>query len=272
MTRSKDRRVSGRDHFAQIYESDLELEAKWQSYGAIEKVDSIERLLRSTGTHPSTLVELGCGTGAVILECQRRGLADELIAVDYSEVAINHLRQRAPGIRCIVDDITGSAFSVKRGDVVVLSHVLEHLEEPVEFLRALLQNMDFDYLIAEVPLEDLWAARIKNLARDRTRNAAGHVQFFTPSSFLALLRAAGLTVVESRRYVPILTPESVAFVARKDGMSRTRELLKLATGHYLPRALRPLWERLYYAHYTVLCRPPSRKARAHSSRLINIHS
>jgi trans-aconitate methyltransferase len=269
--RFKDDAVSGRDHFAEIYRDNLEAEARWQQYGAIGKVDSIEALLRIVDLRPRTLVELGAGAGAVILECQRRGLGTELSAIDFSEEAIGYLQNRANGITCTIADITDEAFPRQQADVVVLSHVLEHLERPIPFLKSIIEKIDFEYLVAEVPLEDLWGSRLKNLFRDRTKNAAGHVQFFTPSTFTQMLEAAGLEIVHARRYVPILTTESISFVAKKDRMTRSRALMKAATGRYLPLLLRPIWARLYYAHYTVLCRP-STKARAHSSKLINIQS
>ena len=55
---------------------------------------------------------------------------------------------------------------------------------------ALVARAPFTWLIAEVPLEDLLAARMKNLVRDRTKTRAWHVQFFTGQSFLRLLTSA----------------------------------------------------------------------------------
>jgi hypothetical protein len=136
----------------------------------------------------------------------------------------------------------------------VLSHVLEHLEEPLALLRSLIANVRFRYLVAEVPLEDLWAARLKGLVRDRARNAAGHVQFYTRRSFRELLTQAGLALEADRRYVPILPPEAINLVAARCRHSRPRRLLTFATQRWLPRAFGGLWERLYYSHYTVLAR------------------
>ena len=118
----------GKEIFLDKYRNDLEDEARWLEFGAAFKAASIEKLLRSRGICPETLLELGSGTGAVIRECQRRNLAKEYIAVDASEDAISWARGRSPGIQCIVADITAPGFrQPQRVDVVVLSHVLEHL-------------------------------------------------------------------------------------------------------------------------------------------------
>lgn len=251
---SKTPEISGRDYYRSLYQSDLEFEAQWLSYGAAQKTDSIEMLLRRNQIQPKGILELGCGTGAVILECQRRRLAEQFSAVDYSEDAISYLRSHSSGIECRVADITDSAGVLDQHvDVVVLSHVLEHLEHPFQFLKSVTDRIAFRYLICEVPLEDLCASRIKNLFRDRTRSVAGHVQFFTGASFGKLLQSAGLTLKDKRRYVSVVRPEVMEFVARKEGRSPAGTLLKKALWWYFPRAFGPLWSRLYMANLAVLC-------------------
>jgi 2-polyprenyl-3-methyl-5-hydroxy-6-metoxy-1,4-benzoquinol methylase len=257
VARMKTTTVSGRDYFEEIYKIDLEVEAQWLRYGAVEKVNSIEILLNRHTIKPITLLELGCGTGAVITECQRRGLGDEFTAVDYSKEAIEYMKSHSQGIHCVEADITGPNFKLdKCFDVVVLSHVLEHLEEPLKFLQSLMKKVRFCYLVVEVPLDDLLVSRIKNIFRDRTRNVSGHVHFFTEITFQQLLSSASLEIKDNRRYLPIFSPEIIDIVCRKDGLSRIRTMIRKITNCYLNRFFAPMWARVYYAHYAVLCVPP----------------
>jgi ubiquinone/menaquinone biosynthesis C-methylase UbiE len=69
--------VSGRDFYAAHYQQHMERQAKWLEYGAIEKANSISELIQRNNIRPHSLLELGCGTGAVIVECERRSLAAE---------------------------------------------------------------------------------------------------------------------------------------------------------------------------------------------------
>ena len=103
----------------------------------------------------ASILELGCGTGAVIGELQRRALAQQYYGVDYSEEAIAYLKAAFPSIQCAVADVmeTPNPFDKDSFDVVVLSHTLEHLEEPSPFLQSI-HSIPFEYLVAEVPLED----------------------------------------------------------------------------------------------------------------------
>lgn len=248
----KDLTISGRDYFQLLYHEQVDAEAEWLRRGAIEKVNSIERLLKARGIRPATLLELGCGTGAVILECQKRGLAQRYIAADYSDEAIQYLKRQSTDIETICEDITVPGAFRGPVDVVILSHVLEHLEAPAPFLQSL-RRIEFSYLIAEVPLEDLFAGKLKSWLWDRTRNTSGHVQFFTAPSFTRLLTSNNLRVLGTRTYVPILDRDTIKFVCRKNAAGEPQRMRMMITNHYLPRVLEPLWTRFYYAHHAVLC-------------------
>jgi hypothetical protein len=52
--------------------------------GAIEKANSVERLILPRIAHPGRVIELGAGTGAIITEWERRNFADVYVTVDYS--------------------------------------------------------------------------------------------------------------------------------------------------------------------------------------------
>jgi len=246
--------TSGKARYRRLYQTELEQEAEWLRRGAVEKVNSIEGLLRRNGIQPTRLLELGCGVGAVIVECQRRNLAASYAGVDYAPEAIDYLRGHSDGIEATQADLTDPSFHLSDpADVVILSHVLEHLESPATLLRTLKDDLQSSYLVIEVPLEDLMASRAKSLVKNRSASKAGHVQFFTARTFELLVRCSGFRVIDRRTYVPVLDAETVRFVAAKDGLPEHGYLLKLLTSRHLPTLLRPLWKRLYYAHHAVLC-------------------
>jgi 2-polyprenyl-3-methyl-5-hydroxy-6-metoxy-1,4-benzoquinol methylase len=178
---------TGRDQYSAIYSAQLDAEAKWLAIGAVEKANSIERLVSPRISHPKRIVELGAGTGAIIAELQRRNFADAYVAVDYSTDATEYMRRNLTNVEVlqadIVEEPVGGTF-----DVVVISHVLEHLESPDTFLAALVRNLDFRFAVIECPLEKLAASQLKNLFRDRYQNLAGHVQFFNRRSLSAVVR------------------------------------------------------------------------------------
>lgn len=204
---------SGRDHYESTYFDALERQAEWLNRSAGQKVDSIEQLLRRNRIMPGSILELGCGTGAVIGQLQERGLAKQYYGIDYSAKAIAYMKTEFPNIQSAVSDVmeTANAFDEDSFDVVVCSHIIEHLEDPMSFLQAIGQQIHFDYLVAEVPLEDLFFGRVKALLKDRSKNPAGHVQFFSRHSFLELVSANAYTVVDERVYAPCFNKETLKF-------------------------------------------------------------
>ena len=249
---------AAKDRYNLAYQTQLDLQAEWLRRGATDKVDSIQYPLENSKIVPDTVLELGAGTGGVVQERERRGIGRNFLAVDYAEEAISYLQSHATGIETRVFDITAPDFSLEgHFDLMILSHVLEHLEQPQPFLQAALKRIDYSHLVIEVPLENLLGLRLKAIGKDRTVNRANHVQFFTLDSFASLVRSCGLRITDQRVYVPVVDRDMVRFVCAKNGESGPGLVIKLLTQHYLPRVLTPMWKRWYYAHCAVLCESQS---------------
>jgi SAM-dependent methyltransferase len=249
---------SPHDFYSRLYASELEQEAAWLDLTAPVKVRSVRNLLTRHHLRPATVLELGCGVGAVIRECRRSGIGTSHTAIDYSPDAILFLQARAPEIRSIIADITSPEFSINGAtfDLVLIPHVLEHLDDPAGFLSLTIEHIPFRNLIVEVPLEDLPAARIKNRFRDRRKNTAGHVQFFTGATFLNLLSSSGLEIIDTMTYAPVLSPAAMDLAGKRNGWRRPAWILRSITQRYAPMLTAAIFKRLYHAHCAALCRKP----------------
>ena len=222
------------------------------------KVDAIERLLSRNGITPNVLAELGCGVGAVIEECRRRMLAKLYVAVDASAEAIAALLALGSGVDARVADIVEEGFRVPGGaDLAVLSHVLEHLEEPQNCLRNVLRSPEVRYAVLEVPLEGLPLGRLKVVLQGPRRDtSAGHVQRYSRTSFEHLVTRAGFEFIDRLAYAPVVSLEMLDVLAARHGWTGWRKWTKCMTRNYLPRTVPgSLWTRYYHAHYAVLVRP-----------------
>ena len=101
-------------------------------------------------------------------------------------------------------------------DLAILSHVLEHVPEPMSLLREAARVAPA--VLVEVPLEDNRSAR-----RDEKRAEAariGHIQFFDRAAVHALIRVAGLTRRRRALRPPPLRPPRV--LRRDRGERATR--------------------------------------------------
>jgi SAM-dependent methyltransferase len=136
-------------------------------------------------------------------------------------------------------------------DVAVLSHVIEHLDQPVLALREASRVARF--VVVEVPTEMVLSnfVRTKVLHRPYPSIAgAGHVQFWSPSSIVTFLqREAGLEIINRRRD---LLDEDIDS-AHEKGVS-PRAALKQALRNVLPDSI---YSRLLTTHAAFLCTRPN---------------
>lgn len=249
----KNKHTNGKEHFDILYNKELEQEVQWLTLGASEKVNSIELLLGKIGLKPNSILELGCGTGAVIKECQKRNLASNYFGIDNSKKAIEYLKANSTNINLEIADITKiNPHATKTFDVIVLSHVIEHIEQDYAFLNTL-TNFNFKYLVIEVPLEDLFFSKIKSFFLNRKNNAAGHVNFYNVDKFEKLIKSSNLLITQRRKYVPILNQTTIDFLVSRHNMNKLQIFIKKMTQHYLPFIFKKLWMEFYYSHYAVLC-------------------
>jgi hypothetical protein len=90
------------------------------------------------------------------------------------------------------------------------------------------------------------------LKKDRKRNLAGHVQFFTRERFCQLLSANGWNVVGERLYVPC-NKDNVKFMCNMNEFSYLYTQANLLMGYHLPKLFGDrLWSCMVYAHYAVI--------------------
>lgn len=105
------------------------------------------------------VLDIGCGNGAFTQTAAKK--AREVIAIDTNPERIEEAKtlHNAPNIRYLCMDCTKE---LPNGvfDVVILSHVLEHLENPCELLKILVTNTE--RLIIKVPrIDRTWEKMVR---------------------------------------------------------------------------------------------------------------
>jgi len=135
-----------------------------------------------------TLLDVGCATGTYMEAAQKRGWT--VTGVETADFARQHAAARTASL------VTASCDELPAGqryDLVTLHHVLEHLHEPVAFLRDTLAPRVGGRLLIEVPNFDSLASRVYG-SRWRDLRLEQHVSHFTGPTLAGVLAAAGFRV------------------------------------------------------------------------------
>ncbi len=142
------------------------------------------------------VLDIGCGNGALAADIARERKA-LVTGIDQSGASIRAARAAhgAAGITFVQGDarrLPAGAF-----DVVILSNVLEHLDDRVAFLRDTVARTGAPRVLVRVPLfERDWRVPLKQELGVDYRLDPTHRIEYTQEEFDAELAAAGFTVDE----------------------------------------------------------------------------
>lgn len=132
-----------------------------------------------------SVLDYGGGDGRILLPFV--DTKHDCYLVDYGSHQI-------PGIRKIADDLT-SMPTDRLYDIVICSHILEHMSDPVAFLKGLKKHLHDDGVIyAEVPMELRCGFPIET-------DPVTHCNFFAPASLHNLFDKAGYRVVSFQKKI-----------------------------------------------------------------------
>ena len=221
---------------------------RWRALGARSKAAHVRALCAETKLRPRSLVEIGCGDGALLAAL--RGLAPVFDGFELSAPAAALARRALPDARR-VEVFDGSEVPAEDGsyDLAILSHVLEHVPVPGPLLAEAARVAH--EVVVEVPLEDNRSARRPEKRAEAA--AIGHLHFFSRAEVHGLVDEAGL-IREAELSDPLPYAHHAFFA---DGAAaRAAALGKWGVRAGLHRVAPRTAETLFTVHYAVLARRP----------------
>lgn len=225
-----------------------ELYERWRALSARGKVDHALTLLAAPDASGLALLEVGCGDGALLAELRARRPAWRLAGVEIAAAPAGLAAARNPGADVRVYDGATLPHGDGSFDVGLLSHVLEHVPDPVAVLAETARVCR--RVVLEVPLEDNLSGRRRS--RAALASAAGHLDPLSRAEVGRIIDAAGLRRL--RELTDALPREVHRFFARTPAQelrADVRWLARAGLHRVAPRAA----GRLVTLHYAVLCGP-----------------
>ncbi|WP_164731834.1 methyltransferase domain-containing protein [Rheinheimera mangrovi] len=153
-------------------------------------------------------IEIGGGPGELAEMLRSECTHEKALVVDFVD------RVAFENLNFVYSDLNNSDESLIRSldkykinnkkNVFLLSHVLEHIFNPIDILREL-KKFDQSYFFIEVP--DFGSYHDSSVLR-YSINCPDHIHYFNSNSFISLIQDAGLNIIaferQSTPYVPAL--------------------------------------------------------------------
>jgi SAM-dependent methyltransferase len=184
----------------------------WHEADAPHKAAVLLEVLRALGWTPRTVVDVGCGTGAVLA----RFVGEVREGWDPSPEAIRRAaRHESEGVRFVCGDFLAES---RRVDLVLCVDVLEHVPDDLAFLVALRERADRFLFRIPLDLSALDLVRPRRLLEARRNLLHRHV--YSRELALDLLERAGYRA-EHVRYDRVPPPLDTLRRRSVDALRRT---------------------------------------------------
>jgi SAM-dependent methyltransferase len=227
--------------YSQPYDAVME---RWRLLGAIDKADHIKEMCLSIADNIKTVLEVGCGTGAVIEQLAEHSIGSELTGIEIGDERSKKIIQGKYADKIAIRGYDGKKIPYEDAtfDFVYATHVLEHVTNERGFLHEL-RRVAKSYIYIEVPCE----LHVRTSYNDlQTSLAIGHINSYTPESFVLTLETSGLRVKD-------LVVYDHSFAIHRFHTSAWKAVLKTILRRSLLLISDRLASRIFTYHVGALC-------------------
>jgi len=203
----------------------------------INDYKEIDREIVSRIGRRASILEIGANIGILLNYFKRKGYS--VCGIEPNVWCANFARKKF-GLNVYASDLIAAKFNRESFDVVVMLHVIEHLQNPNVELEEIYRVLkDGGYLVVETPSFDSLSFKLLR-HRERSIRCRGHLFFFTPSTLKLLLEKNGFQV------------KKLEYVGRTLSLERLLHNLGIVSGSARLKArVDHIAEKLGFAKYKV---------------------
>lgn len=203
----------------------------WRMLGAKYKAQNVLDVCK--GINPKKVLEVGAGDGSILHFLNEWNFAEELYALEIAQSGVDKINERNLSHLKEVQTFDGYQIPYPDDsfDLIILAHVLEHVEHERVLLRELKRVAK--YIVIEVPKDYRFGVdkRMKHFLD------YGHINMYTPTSLRFLLKSEGLALMADK--VSMTKPEVNyfnEFINKKANKSIGKQL-KIQLEYHIKRLL-----------------------------------
>lgn len=175
----------------------------WRMLGAKAKAQNIMEVCKSL--NPESILEVGAGDGSILHFLDAANFGKEIHALEIADTGVELIKNRKLKNLRTVQSFDGYSipFPDNHFDLVILAHVLEHVEHERILIRELKRVAR--HIVIEVPLDYRFGVdkRMKHFLN------YGHINMYTPTLIRFLLQAEGLEIIADK--TSLTPPETIKF-------------------------------------------------------------
>ena len=164
----------------------------WDCSDAPWKAARVAEILKRNGISPTSICDVGCGSGHVLAELRRSFQAARLVGFDISP-QLAAIWGRHTGLELRVGDFLQAP---ERFDVLMLLDVFEHVRDPFSLLEA--ARAKASHFVFHIPLDLSALSVARGTPLMQVRRTVGHLHFYTKDLALETLADCGYSIVEWR--------------------------------------------------------------------------
>lgn len=163
----------------------------WHESDSKWKAGKILKLLKKNNINPTSICDVGCGSGGVLFELKKSlKNAKELLGIDISQEAIKIAKKKESSkLKFLVAE-----FPAKKYDLTMAIDVIEHLENYATLLNKLRPNSNL--VVLHIPVDISVHSTLKKTFYSYAISTVGHLHFFTKESLIPILEHYGFEILD----------------------------------------------------------------------------
>lgn len=206
-------------------------DVEWRMLGAKSKAHNIVQVCKNI--NPNKVLEVGAGDGSILHYLDEWKFAQELYALEIAESGVAIIEKRR--LKSVKEIKTFDGYTIPYADnafdLVILAHVLEHVEHERMLIRELKRVAK--HIVVEVPLDYRFGVdkRMKHFLD------YGHINMYTPTLIRFLLQSEGLEILSDKTSLtPVETIKFCEFNVLKKQKSFIK-VLKIELEYHIKKTL-----------------------------------